>query len=425
MTEKAEDQTDDTAETTAIQKVTPGRSFDAKAIVNNQEIWIETWNGDRINATITGVRSLVPAAELCSDVEVAAYLVYCQTHGYNPFDRSVHILKVRPKPGRPAPPVAFQVSYLQFIDRAQRHASFDGVEAGVVWWDGKQSVLGTPCQFPQDSQHRVIGTWATVHRTDRKIAVHVQVPIAEVPNQSSPIRQQMPLTMAVKNALSRALRQAFPEEIGSATTDAEPFASPSFGPSALDMPRRKDLPQGPPARTYDPVEHGHPVLDGPEIPGIEPVIPPYEETSGGSQELPEPPEGSMTPPDPGPEPEEAPSVGSLLDKLGKRIEAVAKRTVAGRGRSVGLINRMVCGNIAKTLAAKMWDGKPDDYSQPESWTVDMVTALLEEIDGNGLDADMILEIAEPKSEKPAAKAKPTPPKGDPPAGPLLADAGTA
>ena len=196
-------------------------AVDVRALQNDGQMAIETYDHREIMVSVKLAKEILPCGKNCSTVELATFLCWCQANKLDPIRRQAHLIKYKP-----TEPAAYVVSYWVFVERAQRHPQFDGMETGVIWGVDGKKVRGTPCDFIADAKHVILGGWATVYRKDRDHPFDVEVPWSEMAKykaggQLTRNWAQQTTTMATKVPLSRALRLAFAEELGSQYTDAE------------------------------------------------------------------------------------------------------------------------------------------------------------------------------------------------------------
>lgn len=214
---------------------------DVRAIAHGEDVEIETYDGRRIWANVTALKSILPGIHGATPVELAAFLAFCQSAKLDPFRRQVHFIKYKKDE-----PAAWVTSWEVFMDRAQRCVHFDGIEAGIVWRVDGKKVLGQPCDYPQDEQHEIIGGWARVFRKDRQIPVYEEVPLGEMAKttkEGRPTRFWASglTTMCKKVPKARALRQAFPEELAGLFTEDEPrVLAPEISSVSEDVPPREE-----------------------------------------------------------------------------------------------------------------------------------------------------------------------------------------
>lgn len=312
------------------------RQINTREIALGNPCDIETYDNRKLQSVdVKLVRELLAGIEKATDMEVAAFIAFCASNGYDPFRKQAYLIKYKD-----TEPASFVVSYHVFLDRANKHPQFDGFEMGIVWLVDGQKVLGQPLDYKKDKHHELVGGWSRVHRKDRKFPFYREVPWAEMAatyrdRQGAQVLNRnwrlMPTTMAVKTPLCRALRDAFPDELGGTYADVEPMLPPERSDLAAQVaPREEREPEGPPT----------------EAPAGE-----------GSQE--------QTP----------------VEKLADRMELL----VAG---AMGLNEppeRTVLSSVMLSLAAAADGGKPADYNKQVAWTPELCAKCEAFLDANGLE----------------------------------------
>ena len=144
-------------------------------------------------------RTICPTA---TDVEAHMFLELCRHQGLNPFTRDVYLVKYS---GRPATHI---IGKEGFTKRAEAHQNYDGMTAGIVVLRSDGEMVDRVGTIKLENE-TLVGGWAKVYRTDRKIPSEVTVQFAEF-NTGQAQWKTMPATMIRKCALVSALREAFP-----------------------------------------------------------------------------------------------------------------------------------------------------------------------------------------------------------------------
>jgi len=175
----------------------------------------------RITITFNDVKKyLCPKA---SDAEIGLFLKVCQAENLNPFARECFLVKYADDQ-----PAAIIVATEVFLKAAEACPEYDGVEAGIVMKDHPAGKLEfrDGALLLDEEESRLVGGWAKVYRKDRQRPIYAAVNIKECIKYTrlgKPTRfwNEMPATMVRKVALSRALREAFPNRFGNTLTTAE------------------------------------------------------------------------------------------------------------------------------------------------------------------------------------------------------------
>jgi len=219
---------------------------DVRQIAKGEDIDIKTFDGKIIMANVKALQTLLPGTAQGTPFELAAFLAYCQTKQLDPFSKQVYFIKYSS-----SDPPAWVVSWEVFMARAARHPQFDGMEAGIIWNVDGTIERGQPCDYPEDAHHEIVGGWARVHRKDRKVPTHVEVPLTEMEKHKrdgapTVMWRGQKTTMCVKVPKARALRQAFADDLGGLYTDAEPIVeAPDSSDASADVPTREERKEQP------------------------------------------------------------------------------------------------------------------------------------------------------------------------------------
>jgi len=217
---------------------------DVRQIIEHGGLDIVTYDARVVPTTIRGCRTLLSSCrneQETSDFEIGCFLAWCAANKYDPLFRKQAYF-IRYKSGDPP---SFVVNYEVFVDRAQRHPQFDGIESGVVWRVNGEKIRGKACDYPRDDKHKIVGGYAIVHRKDRKYPIDVECPYEEIvktDRNGKPVRSwaQMNTWMMEKVPKARALRAAFPEELASQYTDIEPMVPLKTTKNAAELPPREE-----------------------------------------------------------------------------------------------------------------------------------------------------------------------------------------
>ena len=171
-------------------------------------------NGQDIEVTEQDVRDLLAA---CGQVEqnvttqeVKTFMRLCQAQRLNPFTRDAYMVKYG------SAPATIITGKDAFTKRAFRHPKFRGMEAGIT-------VIGTDGGLHRRNGSMLLqgetlaGGWCRVFVEDYEAPMFDEVTFSEY---SAPDKYgkngwaRMPATMIRKVAITHALREAFPEDLG-------------------------------------------------------------------------------------------------------------------------------------------------------------------------------------------------------------------
>jgi len=176
--------------------------------------------GRKITITFEDVRKfLCPKA---SDAEIGLFLKTCQAEGLNPFSREIYLVKYKEDQ-----PAAIIIATEAFLKAAESCPEYDGAEAGIILKDATGKLEFREGSFLlEEEEKNLVGGWAKVYRKDRAKPTYIAVNINECikykrGGERTRFWEDMPATMVRKVALSRALREAFPNRFGGTLTTAE------------------------------------------------------------------------------------------------------------------------------------------------------------------------------------------------------------
>jgi len=130
-------------------------------------------------------------------------------------------------------------AYQALSKRAEGSARYDGIEEGlIIMTDGVRA--NTTGAFYQESMGDLVGAWARVYRSDRKVPIYKEI-IRSSYDKGLNWWKTDPALMACKIARAAALREAFP------TTTGGMYVREEIGEGAQRnvTPKPKELPSGP------------------------------------------------------------------------------------------------------------------------------------------------------------------------------------
>lgn len=151
--------------------------------------------------------------------EVVMFMNLCKYSQLNPWAREAYIIKYG---SEPATLVVGQEAYQK---RAEANPAYDGMESGIVVWNGDGEVIyrnGT-MKLPNET---IVGGWAEVYRKDRSHSTRMEVSFEEYAGRKRDGSlngqwSKKPATMIRKVAKVQALREAFPSAFGGMYTAEE------------------------------------------------------------------------------------------------------------------------------------------------------------------------------------------------------------
>lgn len=168
-------------------------------------------NNEEVKLSPAMVRKyLVNGNGKVTDQEVVMFMQLCRYQKLNPFLKEAYLVKF----GNQAASII--TSKEAFMKRAENNKHYKGFKAGIVVARGEEMKhLDGAIKMPKDE---LIGAWAEVYRDDRDEPSHVEISLEEFSKEKATWKQ-MPMNMIRKTALVNALREAFPENLGSLYTE--------------------------------------------------------------------------------------------------------------------------------------------------------------------------------------------------------------
>lgn len=197
-----------------------------KAIFSGEIIKFETFDGRFWEGSINTFRKLYPKmanvkGKKRPDDELARFLAYCQSHRLMPGEQCMLTGTDQ-----------FVTSYHTYNQMANLTGACGGITMGLVWEEMEtgRRVLDHAAGFSPKT-HRPVAAWSNVVKMvdvngkTEFVDFHTVCPLEEI-SESSPVWRRMPSWMAMKVAVSRALRMAFPIELASVFTQEEMGVDP-------------------------------------------------------------------------------------------------------------------------------------------------------------------------------------------------------
>lgn len=143
--------------------------------------------------------------------EFKMFTALCKGRGLNPFLNEAYIIKYNNSPA------TIVVSKDVFLKRANNNPNYDGKENGIITRDKDTGELTNRDGAFCPKEDEIVGGWCKVYRKDRKYAEYVSVSVEECAKKTKEGKLNTNWinqlgTMIEKVAISRALRNAFPDE---------------------------------------------------------------------------------------------------------------------------------------------------------------------------------------------------------------------
>ena len=147
-----------------------------------------------------------------TDAEAMMFLNLCRYQHLNPFLREAYLIKYGNSPA------TMVVGKETFVKRARAQSDFDGFEAGLTVMDKDGNIVERQgsLRAPTD---QVLGGWAKVYIKGMRVPYYAAVEWGEYAGRDrngnlNSMWASKGMTMIRKVALSQALREAYPEQMG-------------------------------------------------------------------------------------------------------------------------------------------------------------------------------------------------------------------
>ena len=174
-------------------------------------------NGTQVTLSFDTVKKyLVSGGGNVSDQEVVMFMGMCKAQHLNPFNREAYLIKY----GNNSPATMITGKDV-FLKRAQKNPNFDGLQCGIIVMENETgNIVEREGTFFLDDEERLVGGWARVYIKGCQIPFYESVKLTEYigKKKTGEINEQWtkrPATMIRKVALVHALKEAFPDELGS------------------------------------------------------------------------------------------------------------------------------------------------------------------------------------------------------------------
>lgn len=183
-------------------------------------------NGEDVKLAPSTVRNyLVSGNGKVTDQEVVMFINLCKYQHLNPFLNEAYIVKFGSQPAQ------LITSKEAFMKRAEANEHFRGSKAGVIVVRNNEIIYSQGAfALPSDT---IVGGWAEVKRDDREEPVHIEISFDEF-NKKQATWKDMPANMIRKTALVNALREAFPDSLGSLYTEDDKSETASVVPNQAE-----------------------------------------------------------------------------------------------------------------------------------------------------------------------------------------------
>lgn len=166
-------------------------------------------NGQDIEVTEQDVRDLLSAGGQMADnvtaAEIKAFMRLCQAQRLNPFTKDAYIVKYG------SSPATIITGKEAFTKRAFRNKKFKGMEAGITVYSNNALQRRDGSLLLPGEQ--LVGGWCKVYVDGYAAPMFDEVSFNEYSTGKSNWAR-IPATMIRKVAITHALREAFPEDLG-------------------------------------------------------------------------------------------------------------------------------------------------------------------------------------------------------------------
>lgn len=168
-------------------------------------------NGEQVKLSGNTISTFIKSGNGdITDQEAFMFLQLCKFQHLNPYLNEAYLVKFGSSPAQ------IIVSKEAFMKRANANEHFKGMTAGIVVQRGEDMLeLEGALKLPKDI---LIGGWAEVVRDDRTQPIKIILSMDEFGKGQSTWKS-MPQNMIRKTAIVNALREAFPETLGSMYTE--------------------------------------------------------------------------------------------------------------------------------------------------------------------------------------------------------------
>lgn len=202
------------------------QTANAPQVVNQEHSVTFQANGEDVKLAPSTVRNyLVSGDGKVTDQEVVMFINLCKYQHLNPFLNEAYIVKFGSRPAQ------LITSKEAFMKRAEANEHFRGSKAGVIVVRNNQIIYSQGAfALPSDT---IVGGWAEVKRDDREEPIHIEISFDEF-NKKQATWKDMPANMIRKTALVNALREAFPDSLGSLYTEDDKSETASVVPNQAE-----------------------------------------------------------------------------------------------------------------------------------------------------------------------------------------------
>lgn len=198
-----------------------GEPSDFKQLMNRSVRYTPFKEADAIELTLEDARDVIAIptkqGKLPTDRQLLLFLKLCEMRKLNPWVKDVYLIGYDTQDG---PQFSGIVAHQALQKRADACPAYEGIESGLICWDRATKQM---YHIPGDvapNTFDIVGGYARVFRSDRK-KVEFKTARMSAYNKGSGYWKTDPGWMIVKCAEAKALRAAFPNDLGGMMTVEE------------------------------------------------------------------------------------------------------------------------------------------------------------------------------------------------------------
>lgn len=171
-------------------------------------------NGETVKLSPTIVKKYLTTSPTVTDQEVMMFISLCKFQHLNPFLREAYLIKYGNNPA------TMVTGKDVFLKRARKQKDFVGIQSGIIVFNSHTAdYVEREGTFLDNAEETLMGGWAKVFVKGFEVPFYASVSLEEYMGKKSdgtPNGQwsSKPATMIRKVALSQALREAYPLEMG-------------------------------------------------------------------------------------------------------------------------------------------------------------------------------------------------------------------
>jgi phage recombination protein Bet len=186
------------------EKIIKVENQSALATIGTKEISYSLGNGELIVLNEQVIRNLTNNNEKITQGEIQLFIEMCKYQHLNPLIKEAYLIKIDPT--KPAQQVVALGAFMRIADE---NPSYEGIEDGVIVQTKNGEIIDRVGCVKYNGE-TLIGGWAKVYRSDRKIPFISRVDLKEY-TKGQATWNQLPMVMINKVGKVSALRKAFPQ----------------------------------------------------------------------------------------------------------------------------------------------------------------------------------------------------------------------